>query len=108
VEKEEVKTISKAQSRRDMQINELKQQQVKVGDRVKILDTGMTGVISDVKKGRYIIALGLNISSTVEREQFIPAGAKLENTPKKKTRKKSFRKKEDPTPKKGNDSRGNT
>ncbi len=108
VEKEEVKTISKAQSKRDKQINELKKHEVKIGDRVKILDTGMTGVISDIKKGRYIIALGLNISSTVEREQFIPAGVKIENPPKKRARKKSFKKKGDPTPKKDNKGEGNS
>ena len=53
VEKEEVKTISKAQSKRDKQINELKKQEVKIGDRVKILDTGMAGVISEIKKGLF-------------------------------------------------------
>ncbi len=108
VEKEEVKTISKAQSKRDKQINELKKQEVKIGERVKILETGMTGIISEIKKGRYIIALGLNISSTVEREQFIPAGVKLEHTPKKKTRKKSFRKKEDTSAKKDDQGEGNS
>lgn len=97
VEKEESKTISKAQSKRDKQINELKQQEVKIGDRVKILETGMTGVITELKKGRYVVALGPNISSTVERERFIPAGVKLENTPSKKNRKKSFSKKKDPS-----------
>ncbi len=106
VEKEEVKTISKAQSKRDKQINELKKQEVKIGDRVKILDTGMTGIISELKKGRYVIALGPNISSTVDREQFIPAGVKLENTPKRKARKKSFRKKGDTPPK--NSSKGDS
>ena len=108
VEKEEVKTISKAQSKRDKQINELKKQEVKIGDRVKILDTGMAGVISEIKKGRYIIALGPNISSTVDREQFIPAGVKLESAPKRKSRKKTFRKKEDAQTKNGGKGESNS
>jgi DNA mismatch repair protein MutS2 len=108
VEKEEDKTISKAQSKRDKQINELKKQEVKVGDRIKILDSGMTGTISEIKKDRYVIALGPNISSTVGRSQFIPAGIRLENTPKKKRRKKTFAPKKEQTPKnqpKGEDNR---
>ncbi len=95
LEKEETKTISKAQSKRDKQINELKQLDVAIGDAVKILDTGMTGIISEIKKGRYVIALGPNISSTVDREKFIPAKSKIESVPKKKARRKSKTKKDE-------------
>lgn len=105
VEKAEVKTISKAQSKRDKQINELKQKEVKLGDRIKILDTGMTGVISEFKKGRYVIALGTNISSTVDREQFIPADVPITNAPQRKKRKKTFHKKPTETAK-GKDQQG--
>ncbi len=89
-EQEEKKTVSKAQSRRDKQINELKEAPVKVGDQVKIIESGIKGNIIEIKRDKYTISLGANISTTVNREQFIPATAKLENAPKVKKRKKTF------------------
>ncbi|MDZ7845512.1 MAG: hypothetical protein U5L96_01320 [Owenweeksia sp.] len=90
LEEEESKTYSKAQSKRDKKIQQLRQAEVKLGDRITILDTGMTGTINKIKGSKYVVAMGNNLSATLEREKFIPADAALEDKPKKKKRKKKF------------------
>lgn len=90
VEVQEKKNFSKAQSKRDKKLNELKSQDAKVGDKVKLLSNGFTGTITEIKKDRYTITLGNNISTTVEREQFIPADADVGSRPQRKKRKKNF------------------
>ena len=92
-EKEEKKRVSKAQSRRDKQLNELKEAPVKVGDSVKVVQSGMKGTITEIKRDKYIVTVGANITATLSREQFIPASAQLERQPTIKKRKKSFSKK---------------
>ena len=92
-EKEEKKTVSKAQSRRDKQLNQLKEAPVKVGDSVKVIQSGMKGTITEIKRDKYIVTVGANITATLSREQFIPASAQLERQPTVKKRKKSFSKK---------------
>lgn len=90
VETEEKKNYSKAQSKRDKKLNELKGQEAKVGDKVKLLSNGFSGIVTEIKKDRYTITLGNNITTTVEREQFIPADADVGNKPQRKKRKKQF------------------
>jgi DNA mismatch repair protein MutS2 len=94
-EKEEKKTISKIQSKRDKRINELKNEEVAVGDRVKILDNGFIGSIAEIKRDKFLITMGNNITTWADRDQFIKAEAKLDRVPKRKKRKKSFNKKPD-------------
>jgi len=91
-EQEEKKTLSKAQSRRDKQLNKLKQEEVKEGDLIKVVESGMQGSITSIKKDKYTVALGNNITATLNREQFIPASARLEKKPAAKKRKKNFSK----------------
>lgn len=91
-EQEEKKTVSKAQSRRDKQLNKLKEEPVKVGDAIKVVESGMKGTITEIKRDKYVITIGANITTTLSREQFIPASAQLERKPTVKKRKKSFSK----------------
>ncbi|MGB0178256.1 MAG: hypothetical protein ACPF9D_13910, partial [Owenweeksia sp.] len=89
VEKEEKKNFSKAQSTRDKKINELKEAEVKVGDRIKVLDNNLQGTITSIKNDRYTVAIG-NLSSVLDRDQFIPFSGDLPDKPKRKQRKKKF------------------
>ncbi len=91
VEKEEKKTFSKAQSKRDKKINELKEAEVKVGDRIKVLSNKLQGTVTSIKNGKYTVAIG-NLSSVLDREQFIPFAGDLPDEPKRKKRKKKFNK----------------
>ncbi len=94
VEQEEKKEISSSQSRRDKQLLALKAEELSEGDKVKLLDNGIEGVISEIKKDKYLITLGNNITTWVDRDRFIRANARLNSIPKKKRRKKNFNPKE--------------
>ncbi|HAD97170.1 MAG TPA: hypothetical protein DCG19_07165 [Cryomorphaceae bacterium] len=101
VEKEEKQNFSKAQSKRDKKINELKEAEVKVGDRIKVLDNNLQGTITAIKNGKYTVAIG-NLSSVLDRDQFIPFSGELPDQPKRKKRKKKFNKPQDGKPKNQN------
>ncbi|MEQ9262934.1 MAG: hypothetical protein RLP14_07235 [Owenweeksia sp.] len=95
VEKEEKQNFSKAQSKRDKKINELKEAEVKVGDRIKVLDNNLQGTVTAIKNNKYTVAIG-NLSSVLDREQFIPLQGDLPDQPKRKNRKKRFNKHQKP------------
>ena len=92
VEKTE-KTTHKKQSKAHLQkVEKYTQAPVKVGDEIRVLDSGLTGTILEKQGDKYKIALGGNLSSLMERERFVPASAPIGQKPKKKKRKKSFKK----------------
>ncbi len=70
--KREVSKAQKLQNQKESkQLAKKLNEPVKVGDAVKILDTGMKGSISEIKKDRYYITIGTNISTQLSRDQFI-------------------------------------
>ncbi len=87
-EKEEKKAFSKKQSQRDRKINELKKEDVKIGDSVKVLSNNLKGTVSQIKNDNYTIILGNNIATTLSREKFIPAKADVPEKPQRKKGKK--------------------
>lgn len=91
VEVEEKKSFSKAQSKRDKQINALKEAEVKVGDQIKILENNLKGTVTAIKNEKYTVAIG-NLTSVLDREKFIPVKGDLPNAPKRINRKKKFNK----------------
>lgn len=89
-EREEKKTLNKVQQKRQQKIKQLVNEEVKVGDSIKILASGITGTLSEIKGGKYQVVLGNNITTSLGRDKFIKADAQLEPKPKAKNRKKSF------------------
>lgn len=89
-EKEENIELSKAGQRRKKQLEKLILADIAVGDKVKVLDSKMEGVVEQVKGDKYKIIVGDTISMTLARDKIIPASSKLEAPRKKKTREKSF------------------
>ena len=76
-EKKETKRNEKKQQQKENRrlARQLKAE-VAVGDQVKILETGLKGTITEVRKDRYLITIGNNISSQLSREQFVPVSPK--------------------------------
>lgn len=73
--KQEVTKAEQAREKKEnRQLSKKLKEEVKVGDRVKVLETGMKGVISEIRKDRYHVTIGSNISTQLSREQFIPDG----------------------------------
>ena len=44
---------------------------IAVGDKVRLLVTRQRGNVLEIKKDKYIIALGGNMSTTIGRDQFV-------------------------------------
>lgn len=88
VKKENIKTATEQKQRESRNLSNKLKEPVSVGDQVKILDTGMKGNISEIRKDRYIITIGTNITTQLSREQFIPQ-APRKSTPKKRPDNKS-------------------
>lgn len=92
-QKEEKKSLTKAEVKRNAKIKELTSEEVKVGDSIKIIASGIIGTIAEVRGEKYQVVLGNNITTSLLREQFISADARLEPKPKAKKRSKNFSKK---------------
>ena len=90
VERLENKDFKKATKNRQQKIENLINEEVKSGDKIKILSNGVEGTILEKKGNKYQIALGGNITALLDRDKFVKASAQLEARPKKKKRKKSF------------------
>ncbi len=92
IERQENKDFKKATKNRQQKIENLINEEVKIGDKIKILSNGVEGTILEKKGNKYQIALGGNITALLDRDKFVKASAQLEARPKKKKRKKSFNK----------------
>lgn len=97
-EKEENVALSKAGQRRKNQLEKLISTELKIGDKVKLIDSKMEGSIQEIKGDKYKVIVGDTISMTVERAKIIPFSAKLEAPRKKKPRSKNFKKAEKAKP----------
>jgi DNA mismatch repair protein MutS2 len=71
VKKENIKAEKEQKKLENTRLTKKLKEPVSVGDQVKVLDTGMKGIISEIKKDRYIITIGANITSQLNRNQFI-------------------------------------
>tara|TARA_R110002096_G_scaffold386418_2_gene580412 strand:- start:127662 stop:129902 length:2241 start_codon:yes stop_codon:yes gene_type:complete len=89
-EKEENIALSKAGQKRKKQLERLISQELKVGDKVRLIDSKMEGSIQEIKGEKYRVIVGDTISMTVDRNKIIPSSAKLETPKKRKERAKSF------------------
>ncbi len=52
-------------------LKKLLEEPVAVGDKVRLLVSKQRGSILEIKKGKYVIVLGGNMSTTVERDKFV-------------------------------------
>ncbi len=77
VKKVEKKKLSKAQQKKKARLKKLTSEEVKVGDKVKLINARQTGQIMEIKKGKYVIAYDNGITTTTERDKFILASHKI-------------------------------
>ena len=70
--------LSKAQKKRAAQIEKLKEVEIKPGDFVKIIDSGLRGNVLEIKGNKYSISIGGNMQTSLSRDKFIPAKAELQ------------------------------
>ncbi len=90
VQKEEGQSHRKEVKQHSQKLNKLLQEEIKVGQEVQIVDSGIKGQVIEKKGEKYLVALGGNMTSLMEREKFVRADAQLGQKPKRKKRKKSF------------------
>ena len=75
--KAEKKAETKAQQAQRIRLEQLWALPIKNGDRVRVLSGGRTpGEILEIKKDKYLVRLG-NLSSWMDRQQFIPWNEKI-------------------------------
>lgn len=77
VKKVEKKKLSKAQKQKKARLKRLTSEEVKVGDKVKLINSKQTGQVVEIKKDKYVIAYDNGISTTAERDKFILANRRL-------------------------------
>lgn len=77
VKKVERKNLSKAQQKKKARLKRLTSEEVKVGDKVRLINAKQTGQIVEIKKDKYVIAYDNGITTTTERDKFILANRKL-------------------------------
>ncbi|NVK27322.1 MAG: hypothetical protein HWE14_04710 [Flavobacteriia bacterium] len=77
VEKVEKKRLSKAQKQKKARLKRLTSEEVKVGDKVKLINARQTGQIVEIKKDKFTIAYDNGITTTTERDKFILANRKV-------------------------------
>lgn len=77
VKKVEKKNLSKAKKQQLARLKKLTSEPVKVGDKVKLINSKQSGQIVEIKKDKYVIAYDNGISTTAERDKFILASRRL-------------------------------
>lgn len=77
VKKVEKKNLSKAKKQQLARLKRLTSEEVKVGDKVRLINSRQTGQIVEIKKDKFVIAYDNGISTTTERDRFILANRKL-------------------------------
>lgn len=77
VKKVEKKKLSKAQKQKKAKLQKLTSEAVKVGDKVKLVNSKQSGQIVEIKKDKFLIAYDNGITTTVERDKFILASRRL-------------------------------
>mgnify|MGYP000872115516 FL=1 len=68
----EHKKVAKIQNKKKAaQLKKQLAEPIAVGDKVRLLVTRQRGNVLEIKKDKYIIALGGNMSTTIGRDQFV-------------------------------------
>lgn len=91
VQKEESKSHQQKVTTRDINIDKYTKELIAIGAQVKIIDSGIVGTLMEQKGSKYIVALGGNLTASLDREKFVRADAPIGNQPKVKNRRKSFK-----------------
>ena len=63
--------VRKENRKKAAQLKKQLNEPVAVGDKVRLLNTRQRGTVEEIKRGKYLIAFGGNISTTVERDKFV-------------------------------------
>jgi hypothetical protein len=71
-EAEQVKEVTKENKRKAAKLKKQLALPIAVGDKVKLLQSNQRGKIAEIRKDKYLIALGGNISTWVGRDKFVP------------------------------------
>jgi DNA mismatch repair protein MutS2 len=92
---EEVQKEDKVNHRQEIKkhhkdLDKYLQEDISAGMEVKIIDSGIKGSVIGRKGEKYIVALGGNMTATLERVKIVRATANLGEKPKKKQRRKKF------------------
>ena len=75
--KRQLESEKKAEKiRKNVHLQKLLKEEVQEGDRVKLLANHKIGTIREIRKNKYLILLGANITTLLTREQFVKAGTK--------------------------------
>lgn len=93
VQKEEGQSHRKEVKHHQQKLEQYLKEEVKLGMEVRMIDSGIKGQVLEKRGDKYLVALGGNMTSLLEREKFVRADADLGNKPKRKKRNKSFAKK---------------
>ena len=91
VQKEESTDHQKKLAVRHKNIDKYTSEAIAIGSQVKIIDSGIIGTLMEQKGSKYIVALGGNLSASMEREKFVRADAPIGDKPKKRKRNKTFK-----------------
>ena len=67
-EKKEAVAQKRAQNKK---LQKLLAEEVQVGDQVKLLSNNKRGSLQEIRKNKYLILLGANITTLVTRDQFV-------------------------------------
>ena len=94
VQKEEVKSHQQKITTRHINIDKYIKEVIAIGAQVKIIDSGIVGTLMEHKGSKYIVALGGNLTASLDREKFVHADAPIGNQPKAKKRNKNFKNQE--------------
>jgi DNA mismatch repair protein MutS2 len=94
VQKEEIKSHQQKITTRHVNIDKYIKEVIAIGAQVKIIDSGIVGTLMEHKGSKYIVALGGNLTASLDREKFVHADAPIGNQPKAKKRNKNFKNQE--------------
>jgi DNA mismatch repair protein MutS2 len=73
VEKAQQKELSKSARRKANKLKKQLTEPIAVGDKVKLIGTRQRGTVEEIRKDKYLIAFGGNISTWVARDKFVQA-----------------------------------
>ncbi len=71
VEKEMKTAVKKEDRRKAAKLKKQLSEPIALGDKIRLLVTKQRGTVAEIKKDKYLIALGGNISTTVTRDKFV-------------------------------------
>lgn len=72
VDAQNQKEATKESKRKEAKLQKLLAHPIVVGDKVKLIATNQRGVVLEIRKEKYLISLGMNMSTWAERSKFVP------------------------------------